>query len=339
MFQNRPHRRAFTLIELLVVIAIIAILIGLLLPAVQKVRESAARMKCSNNMKQLALAVHNYESSNLVLPPAGRGYGWCSSDAGGTGDKIILNMSGWVLVLPFMEQSALFSKLKLDQAFSNENTGYCCGFTGNLNGTLAGDASTNGNGALMATQIAGFNCPSDPAVRDEPASGAYGPGGALKGTLVNYDFIASRYDSGLVVPPVGNSGCNYWKRSSPGVRYMFGENSTTKMQDIKDGTSNTFMLGEQTVLTANGESNPWGYRGWVMTGVDPTGGINVWAVVSGVPQVGNLASWGQAGSLHTGNGCNFAMGDGSVRFVRAAIGSTALQQTCIMADGSNPVID
>ncbi|MBN9117711.1 MAG: DUF1559 domain-containing protein [Planctomycetes bacterium] len=330
----RSRFRGFTLIELLVVIAIIAILIGLLLPAVQKVREAAARMSCTNKLKQLALACHNYENANGKLPPAGKGYGWCSSTAGGTGDTNILNMSGWVLVLPYIEQNALYAKVNLNAPFGDQNTGYCCSYAGNANGTLSGSSSSSGNAAVVATPVSTFVCPSDNGPRTESAGGAYGTGVA-NGQLSNYDFITSQSDSGL-----GANGCNYWlKSATTSTRYMFGENSNTKFTDVTDGTSNTFMLGEQTVLTSNGESNPWGYRGWVMTGVDPAPGINVWYTPSGgTPQVGNLNSWGQAGSLHTG-GCNFAMGDGSIRFVKASTSTTTLSQTARMSDGSVPTLD
>jgi prepilin-type N-terminal cleavage/methylation domain-containing protein/prepilin-type processing-associated H-X9-DG protein len=322
---RRPRRaEAFTLIELLVVIAIIAILIGLLLPAVQKVRAAAARMSCSNKIKQVALACHNYESSNGKLPPSGIGYGWCNVSGSYPGDANVYNLNGLVLLLPYIEQNALDAKLNKQMAFGNQKTGYCCSLVGNTSGTLVGDATTDGNGALMATLIPTFLCPADPGNPLQGASGPYGPGGSLDGAKTNYDFITSQSDF----------SCNFWKSAPTSSKYMFGENSTTNLTRVSDGTSNTFMIGETTLTVHNGRTASWGYRGWVMTGIDPAAGINDWSypVPGYVPVVGTLGSWGRAGSLHTG-GCNFAMGDGSVRFVRETVANTTLRQVATMAEG------
>src|SRR5689334_10659933 len=105
-----PRRRAFTLIELLVVIAIIAILIGLLLPAVQKVRSTAERLRCTNNLKQIGLALHTYHDQNGTFPPA-------LTETTAARPKVEYPYISWMArILPYVEQSAMYAQMQKDSA-------------------------------------------------------------------------------------------------------------------------------------------------------------------------------------------------------------------------------
>src|SRR5438046_761770 len=127
MANRNPQRAAFTLIELLVVLAILAILVGLLLPAVQKVREAAARTQCANNLKQLGLACHNYHAANGTLPPGYAATANYPDTAPGW---------GWAaFLLPYLEQDALYRRIDFRQPVQSQ--------------------------AVIQNMVKGFICPSD----------------------------------------------------------------------------------------------------------------------------------------------------------------------------------
>jgi hypothetical protein len=125
---------------------------------VQKVREAAGRMKCSNNLKQVVLATHNYLATFNTFPHAGKGYSWCGNTA--TGDAKIYNANGLLLLLPYLEQSALYQQFNLNEAFASISTTLATN-PGNTSGVLVGNPQTNGNAALASTVIQAFICPTD----------------------------------------------------------------------------------------------------------------------------------------------------------------------------------
>jgi len=304
--------RGFTLVELLVVIAIIGILVALLLPAIQAAREAARRSQCSNNQKQLGVALHNYHDTYRVFPPAGIGYGWCSE--GRAGFPNMLNVSGWTMVLPFVEQQSLYDRYDRAQSASTQNTTYCCSLPPNSHGTLMGDpVTTSSNAEVVATLLSVFRCPSDPGdPYHSTTSAAYAikPGSGYAGAKTNYDFSVNR-----------TLNCDYWNGLAMQSRAMFGENSDATFASVTDGTSNTIAIGETLHNVCNGVCPAWGYRGWVMPGVDISRPINLFFIPGAAPghaclQVipGRLGDWGDPGSLHPG-GCQVVFADGSVTFV------------------------
>ncbi len=319
---SHRDRRAFTLIELLVVIAIIAVLIALLLPAVQAAREAARRAQCVNNLKQLGLALHNYESANLVFPFAGANYGWCSNGtpAGHKGETL-MNLNGMAMLLPYMEQSTIYASINFSFPTGDFTQS---GFAGNVSGS----ALINTTAAI--TKIASLICPSDSGVPlSVPGSASpnyYGPasGNSYQGYKSNYDFVA-----------LGDTTCNAWASYARQSKPMFGENSNSKVASVQDGTSNTLMMMERTLEVYDGDANPWAYRGWVMTGVDPSQGLNRWNVTwtTNPTVVGKLGEWNWAGSVHAG-GANGLRADGSVIFLKQNTGLTVLRNLTMMADGN-----
>jgi prepilin-type N-terminal cleavage/methylation domain-containing protein len=204
-------RPAFTLVELLVVIAIIGILVGLLLPAVQAAREAARRMQCSNNVKQIVLACHNYESANKRFPSMQCGSGTIVAA------QQRFAMSGTFAILPYIEQAALQSGLETLQL-----------------------EPWNGN-ALYRQRLGFLECPSD-AGEQEPTDG-----GRTRG-LTSYAYCAGdNYAASQLVQggtEERNSATLAAQKLPIRNRGVFGRASYTKIGEISDGTSNTIAITE-----------------------------------------------------------------------------------------------
>ncbi|MHB8903342.1 MAG: DUF1559 family PulG-like putative transporter [Thermoguttaceae bacterium] len=321
------RQRGFTLVELLVVIAIIGILIALLLPAVQAAREAARRSQCTNNLKQLGLALQNYHDTFKLFPPSGLDYGWAGSATGNyepqhTPNKTVKNANGLVLLLPFFEQQALYDQFNLREA--------CGDRIRNSTKPLAGSSVTSGNAALSSNVITALLCPSDSGDLLSSTGIDYIPGTGFRGRKTNYDFSVDER-SYLYF--------NDWKQKALGVRFMFGENSESSFATLVDGSSNTVAMAETLRTVANGSCPMWAYRGWVMTGIDLGYGINVTNIPTTFTWVADkrdlkyrLRTWGTGGSLHPG-GLNACLADGSVRFISETTPVTTLEAVSTIAGG------
>jgi prepilin-type N-terminal cleavage/methylation domain-containing protein len=328
---ERDRERGFTLVELLVVIAIIGILIALLLPAVQAAREAARRSQCSNNLKQMALALHNYHDVHLTFPPAilncGRQSGASSQFPGQ-----VKNTTGWVLLLPFLEQRPLFDKYNCNVCSSMSDQ--------NSVGVLGTDTI---NEAVIQTRVSAFECPSAPTAGELRSNAA--------GTNDRYSMRNARRTNYFFATGVFNDDSGSYASAANDIRRgMFGNNGAAKMATITDGTSNTIALGESLGGTQFKTDANWGP--WALCGVNtcchgavPTASstsisnTNLAAYINegGINVPWNGDSQGRVfartfSSKHPG-GAQFALGDGSTRFISQTIDYLTFAKLNYIADG------
>jgi prepilin-type N-terminal cleavage/methylation domain-containing protein/prepilin-type processing-associated H-X9-DG protein len=331
---RRPRNAGFTLIELLVVIAIIAILIGLLLPAVQKVREAAARAKCSNNLKQLGLAMHNYEGVYGTLPPG-------DAATGGNGT--------WAhYILPYIEQQSLYN------LYTNLGGVNGSGTPSYSQDTYSGQPI--GNLQIAQTPLPTYTCPSEPNAGTTKPPGSNGQPFAFGNYAVNFGNThrtqnkAGRDPFSIAIRPAfAGAPFTYTAfngTTTPTVKahkpQVFGFNS------VSDGLSNTLLVAEVlqgvSILPSTTE-----FRGFMWYG--PAAAFTTFATpnsstpdytqftnycnnqpAQGLP-CATGADWALAArSKHTG-GVNVALGDGSVKFVTNSVDPTTWSLAGSSQDG------
>jgi prepilin-type N-terminal cleavage/methylation domain-containing protein len=328
MLRTLPrNRRAFTLIELLVVIAIIGILIGLLLPAVQKARDAANRTKCLNNLHQIGVALHTYHETFQKLPPGAQGAVLPSPNPPGNMNTI-MGTTWLVFILPQMEQQGIYNQYNFTLPYNN---------AANLN--------------VGNFQVPNYYCPS--GAKDRSGNGAevgldgqrnfsthyfgvMGPSNRTDPSLNTYKGVTYSYR-------VGSAATNgAWAHKGmlthvQGPGTSISSNYYVRLTDVLDGTSSTLMVGEasQSIpATPPGIVNH--YRSWVRGNNGGSGATrNVTYPINSTFYNGtdnfNDISFG---SNHVG-GTDFAMGDGSARFVSESI-DLSLFKALASIDGREP---
>ncbi|WP_404307322.1 DUF1559 family PulG-like putative transporter [Neorhodopirellula lusitana] len=252
---KRSKHSGFTLVELLVVIAIIGVLVGLLLPAVQAAREAARRMSCSNNFKQLGLAIHNYHSAYKQLPTHGTG-----TPDNGTGTNTRLRLSMLVGITPFIEQQALWEQIATGVAEGND--------VGNGMGTVPW---TKGF-APWDTDIPGFRCPSDPGkggIEGGESLGRTNYAACLGDTVAlvhsggrnqrgNWDYSGTAAELNDATISHGFSDADAGDTNAAALartrcRGFFWVRNKMAFRDVLDGLSNTIAMGEIATSLGDGD--------------------------------------------------------------------------------------
>ncbi len=301
---RKPDRRvAFTLIELLVVITIIAVLIGLLLPAVQNVREAARRIQCAHNLKQIGLACHRHHDTYGMFPPA-----WVNAPFTVPQGKIIQGGAGlFTFLLPFLEQEALAEKYRWDRRAQGPD-----------------------NQTVATTQLKVFQCPSAEPDRwvtavEDPLNYSYGG----KGACGDYGGVL-QIDSRLAGLGLVDRAANY--------KGVLTENHLTRLAEITDGTSQTLLVTEHAgrpQLWRAGRPVPGTYTvsaAWV-GGVATFGqGSSYDGSTKPGPCAINCTNDREVYSFHPG-GANAVFADGSVRFLKASIDIRTFSRLVTRAGG------